>query len=73
MERVISGKRNSMYKCPVAVGSMASRETEKRSKWLRVREQWGATEEFKTQGDVNRFRFWQDHSGCRRPGWIWAD
>lgn len=39
MERVILDRRNSMYECPVAVGSMASRETEKRSKWLGVGEQ----------------------------------
>lgn len=64
LERVISGRKNSMYKYSVAVGSMALRETEKRSKCLGVRELLGATEEFKAEKDVNRFRFWQGRSGC---------
>lgn len=32
--------------------------------WLGIREQWGPIKEFKAEEDVNRFRFWQDHSGC---------
>lgn len=32
--------------------------------WLGVREQLWPIKEFKAEEDVNRLRFWQDHSGC---------
>lgn len=53
MAKGVSGRRNNMYKCPVARGSMENKEAKKRSVWLRGREQWGAIEEFKAEEGIN--------------------
>lgn len=67
--RVVMGegtleRRNNMYKCHVAGGSIACTWGWEKVGVARTQGTRGPIKEFKAEENVNRFRFWRDHSVC---------